>query len=252
MRRDKADCSRRPLPLPCMLASNQTEVPDVDSILELLRKSPFGPLARHTEQVHDAVTLIRPLVEAFTAGDWDRTAEVSERIGELEHQADLIKNDIRDNLPKSVFLPVDRSDVLRFLRIQDRIADSAEDVGVLLTMRHTPTPQGMQQGVLALVGSVIDTGDAWFNAAQELFSLQQASFTGSKVEKVILLINEVREREREADRHQAAVTQQLFGHEPEIGPLSIMLWMNIFRALGMVANYAESTADQLRLMLARQ
>ncbi len=224
----------------------------MDSILELLRKSPFGPLARHTEQVHDAVTLIRPLLEAFMAADWARTAEINERISELEHQADLIKNDIRDNLPKSLFLPVDRSDILRFLRIQDRIADSAEDVGVLLTMRHTPTPDGMQQGVLALVGSVIDTGDAWFNATQELFSLQQASFAGPKVEKVLLLINEVRERERQADRHQAAVTRQLFGYEQEIGPLSVMLWMNIFHALGMVANYAESSADQLRLMLAKR
>src|SRR5690606_7482771 len=107
----------------------------VRSILGLFAKSPFGPLAEHAHRVHETVVLIRPLVEAFIEGDWSRTQELYERISRLEHDADVLKNDIRDHLPKSLFLPVDRGDVLLFLREQDRVADSAEDLGVLLTMR---------------------------------------------------------------------------------------------------------------------
>lgn len=222
------------------------------SIFGLFGRSPFGPLAQHTERVHDTVVLIRPLLEAFMAGEWEKAEEVYEKIRELEHSADLIKNDIRDHLPKSLFMPVDRGDILQFLRVQDRIADSAEDIGVLLTMRKTPTPAPMREGVLALVDSVIATSEAWFRAAKELPALEEASFTGPEVEKMLRQINEVRELEREADRHQAAVTKQLFEYEEEIGPLSIMLWMNVFRVLGLVANNAESTADLLRLMLAKR
>jgi predicted phosphate transport protein (TIGR00153 family) len=224
----------------------------VRSIFGLFGRSPFGPLSQHTERVHDTVVLVRPLLEAFMDGDWEKTAEVYAQIRELEHRADLIKNDIRDHLPRSLFMPVDRGDILQFLRVQDKIADSAEDIGVLLTMRKTPTPEPMKEGVLALVDSVIATSEAWFRAAKELPALEEASFTGPEVEKMLRQINEVRELERLADRHQAEITKQLFEYEKEIGALSIMLWMNIFRVLGLVANNAESTADLLRLMLAKR
>lgn len=222
------------------------------SFFGLFGRSPFGPLTQHTERVHETVVLIRPLLEAFMDGDWQRTEEVYAKIRELEHRADLIKNDIRDHLPRSLFMPVDRGDVLQFLRMQDRIADSAEDIGVLLTMRRTPTPDALRAGVLTLVDSVIETSETWFKASHELLTLQEASFTGPEVEKMIGLINQVRELERKADEYQATVTKQLFDFEEEIGPLSVMLWMNIFRVLGLVANYAESTADLLRLMLAKR
>ncbi len=222
----------------------------MDSFLGLFGRSPFGPLAQHTERVHDTVALIRPLLEAFMAGDWEKTEEIHERIRGLEQQADTIKNDIRDHLPKSLFMSVDRGDILRFLRTQDRIADAVEDIGVLLIMRHTPTPEQMKPGVLAFIEAVVATCEAWRQAAQELPLVQKVSFAGPVVERVQQQITKVRNCEREADRHQAAATRQLFTYEEEIGALSIMLWMNIFRVLGTVANHAESASDQLRLILA--
>lgn len=222
------------------------------SIFGLFGKSPFGPLAQHTERVHDTVLLIRPLFEAFLEGDWEGTEKVYDQISKLEHKADLIKNDIRDHLPKSLFMPVDRGDILLFLREQDKIADSAEDLGVLLTMRRTPTPEGMKAGVLDLVDSVIATSEAWFKAARELPLLQEASFTGPEVEKIMGLINEVSDLEWEADKKQATSSKDLFEHEAEMGPIAVTLWMSIFRVLGEVANHAENTADILRLMLAKR
>lgn len=222
------------------------------SILGLFGKSPFGPLARHTVRVHDTLVLTRPLFEAFVEGDWEKTEAINARISRLEHKADLLKNDIRDHLPKSLFLPVDRGDVLRFLKAQDRIADRVEDLGVLLTMRKTPTPEAMKEPVLEFVDSVVRTGEEWFRAARELPTLQEASFTGPAVDKMLKQINDISDLEWEADKLQAKVSKQLFEHEEEIGPVSIMLWTNIFRTLGSVANYAERTADFLRVMLARR
>lgn len=224
----------------------------MDALFRLFGKSPFGPLAQHTERVHDTVSLIKPLLEAFMDGDWEKTEEIHEHIREREQQADKIKNDIRDHLPRSLFMPVDRGDILRFLRTQDHIADSVEDIGVLLVMRRTPTPENLRPGVLAFIDSVITTCEAWFRVAHELPLLQEVSFSGPEVEKMLRRINEARICEREADRHQAAMTRKLFAYEEEIGALSIMLWMYVFRELGAVANYAESAADQLRVMLAKR
>ncbi|HEX6941039.1 MAG TPA: TIGR00153 family protein [Longimicrobiales bacterium] len=222
------------------------------SILGLFARSPFGPLVKHSERVHDTVVLIRPLFEAFAAGDWEKTEELYGRIAELEHDADLVKNDIRDHLPKSLFLPVDRGDVLKFLKEQDRIADDAEDLGVLLTLRRTPMPESLREEVFALVDAVVRASERWYQVARELPMLQEASFTGPEVDRILGMVNEVAALEREADELQAAATKRLFEHESEIGAVSVMMWFNIVRVLGAIANHAENTADLLRLMLARR
>jgi predicted phosphate transport protein (TIGR00153 family) len=222
------------------------------AILELFGKSPFRPLAEHAERVRDAVVLIRPLFEAFVDGDWARTEEVYERISKLEHKADLIKNDIRDHLPRSLFLPVDRGDVLLFLRQQDRIADAAEDLGVLLTMRPTATPPELREDVLALVDAVLRCADTWFETVHELPDLQESGFAGPIVERVMDRIRAISDLEWEADKLQASLSREMFRHEAELGAVSVIFWANILRVVGVVANKAESTADHLRLMLAKR
>jgi len=222
------------------------------TIFELFGRSPFRPLAEHTERVRETVVLIRPLFEAFVAGDWARTEQIYQNIDRLEHKADVVKNDIRDHLPRSLFLPVDRGDLLTFLKQQDRLADTAEDLGVLLTMRQTPTPDGMEKRVLELVDAVLAAAEVWFETAKGLPSLQEASFTGPEVDRVLKRINEISDLEWEADKLQAVISKEMFRREEEIGGVSVMFWANILRVLGMVANYAESTADHLRLMLAKR
>lgn len=222
------------------------------SFVGLFARSPFGGLAEHAGRVHEAVQLLRPLFEAFIEGRWDETQAVYERISKLEHKADVLKNEIRDHLPKSLFLPVDRGDLLRFLKEQDGIADRAEDVAVLLVMRNTITPPGMRQQVLDFVDYLIATSAAWLEAAQELTILQEASFTGPEVEKAIQRAKDISDMEWEADKRQAALSSLLFEHEDEIGAVGVVMWMGVLRELGGVANHAENTADVLRLMLAKR
>jgi uncharacterized protein Yka (UPF0111/DUF47 family) len=43
----------------------------------------------------------------------------------------MIKHEVREHLPHSYFLPVDRIDLERFISCQDNIADKAEDFAVI-------------------------------------------------------------------------------------------------------------------------
>ena len=221
-------------------------------IVALFGKSPFGSLAQHAEAVRTTVELTTPLIEAFLAGERESTLELYQRISKLEHKADNIKNDIRDHLPKSMMMPVDRGDVLMFLREQDHIADRAEDLGVLLTMRDTGAPKGMHAPVLALTEACNATAQAWFKVAAALPTLEGASFAGTEVERMMEQVKTISNLEWEADKRQAEATKIMFDHEPEIGAVSVVLWMNIFRALGSMADHAENTADLLRVMLAKR
>jgi predicted phosphate transport protein (TIGR00153 family) len=218
----------------------------------LFGKSPFGQLAQHAEGVRATVELVQPLMEAFLAGDREQTMTLYERISKLEHKADTIKNDIRDHLPKSLMMPVDRGDVLTFLKEQDRIADKAEDLGVLLTMRDTKAPDALRGPVMALVEASNNAAQAWFGATRELVALENASFAGPEVDRMMKKIKEISDLEWEADKRQAEASRIMFEHEDEIGAVSVMLWMHIFRVLGAIADHAENTADLLRVMLAKR
>ncbi len=221
------------------------------SIFAIFGRSPFGPLTRHTERVHESVAMIRPLMEAFMAGEWERTEELYRRITKLEHKADVVKDEIRDHLPRSLFLPVARGDLLKFLREQDAIADRAEDLAVLVTLRRTPTPPALREPVLALVDQVIRVSESWYKVAMDLPLLQEASFTGPEAERIHRLIHEVGQEEWEADKLQAQASRLMLEHEEELGAVSVMFWMRIIEMIGRVANHAENTADLLRLMMAR-
>lgn len=221
------------------------------SIFGIFGKSPFGPLARHAERVRDTEAMIRPLMEAFMDGDWPRTEQIYEQISKLEHKADVVRDEIRDHLPRSLLLPVDRGDLLKFLREQDAIADRMEDLAVLVTMRRTATPSAMRESVFDLVDHVIRTTDTWYSIAAELPILQEASFSGPEADKVYRLIERVGREEWEADLVQSRVSKQLFEHEEELGAVAVVMWMRILSLIGQVANHAENTADLLRLMMTR-
>ncbi len=222
------------------------------TIFQLFGKSPFGPLVEHTRRVHSTVELISPLFEAFLAEDWQRSRELYEQISKLEHKADLTKNEIRDTLPKSIFLPVDRGDMLRYLKEQDAIADAAEDVAVIVTMRHTPCPDALKPEVMHLVDQVIKTSELLLDAGLELQRLFESSFGGPEVVKVLDMVSEVNDQEWEADKVQGSLSRALLEREEELGAVSILLWMRIIEVLGQVANHAENTGDLLRMMLARE
>jgi predicted phosphate transport protein (TIGR00153 family) len=222
------------------------------SFVSLFGKSPFGPLSQHAERVCETVSLIDPLFESFLQGQREETRKLYEQISKLEHKADIIKNDIRDHLPKSLLMPVDRGDVLLFLKEQDRLADRAEDLGVILTMRATPAPETLRPSVRALVAAVLEAANEWFGVAAGLPELEDASFADPEVARVMQQIKRISDLEWEADKRQAEAGTTLFEHERELDPVSVVVWMRIHRVLGSVADHAENTADLLRVMLAKR
>ena len=227
-------------------------MPAMRAIAELFGKSPFGPLVEHTHEVHDTVLEVRPLVEAFLGERYEEVERIYERISKLEHKADVIKREIRNHLPKSLFLPVDRGDMLKFLKEQDAIADTAEDIAVLLSVRRTRVPPVLHEGILAFTDKVIEVSEKLVEAASELENLREASFKGKGADRVVELIEEVSHGEYEADCLQTDVSRLLYDHETEVDPISVYFIMKLFRLLGELANHAENTGDNLRMMLAKQ
>ncbi len=220
------------------------------TIFELFGKSPFEPLARHGQMVQEVVQEVTPLVEALLAQDWSEAKVVAERISRQEHAADQLKAEIRDHLPRSLFLPVDRGDLLRLLHKQDAMADAVEDLAVLITMRETQVPDALKPRVRELASKVLEAANTWLTVSKLLPQLQEAAFTGPEVKKVLDLIQKIGEQEWRSDQLGAQLGREAVLLEEELGAVSLWFIMRIGQKLGDVPNHAETAGDMVRLMLA--
>ncbi len=218
-------------------------------ISKLFGKSPFEPLYQHMLKVKECVDLVRPLMDAFLNEEDKKVEGFAKKIFKAEHEADLVKKELRNQLPKSIFLPVARGDLLRFLKEQDNIADSAEDLAVLITLRKTRVPEELKKELKDFVDKVIETYEMAMRVSSEIKLLAETSFTGTEAHKVTQLIEELKVDEWEADKAQMIVAKKLFSIEEKLDPITLLMLMNIFKELGILANHAENAGDQMRMML---
>lgn len=218
---------------------------------EILGKSPFGPLLEHTKKVHECVKLVRPLAEALVNEDYEEVHRLQDEVSKLEYEADQVKHEVREQLPRRYFLPVSREELDNFLSCQDKIADSAEDFAVILIIRNTKIHPELKEEFLQFVDQVLCVGDTLMAAAEEIQYLAETSFGGAQAELVLERIGGLGKGEWEADRMQRKLSRKIYSLEGEIDPVTIMFYEKMLAALGAIANEAENTGDLLRAMIVK-
>jgi predicted phosphate transport protein (TIGR00153 family) len=219
------------------------------TILNLFGRSPFAPLESHMEKVSECVGMVKILFDALDKQDYQLVESISQKICELEHQADLVKNDIRNHLPKSLFLPIDRGNLLEILSIQDSIADRAEDVAVLSTLKQAPMPDEIKSFFIKFLDKNLETFLVARKIIRELHELLESSFGGIEAEKVRSLVDEAAFKEHEADLIQRDLLKALFNAENELTYSSFYYWQRIFEALGSIGNLSEKLGYRVRMTL---
>jgi len=217
----------------------------------LFGKSPFSALQGHMRVVLECVHQMPPLFEALAKGDHEEVVAVKDIIFEKEAAADNIKNEMRNRLPKSLFMPVDRRDLLEVLQMQDSIADTAQDIASLLVERPMELPDFMQEPMLALTQRCVDVCEMSAKIIEELDELLAMGFRGKEATRVEEMVTALNKLEDETDELGIELSRRLFQHEDEIKPVSVMMWYQLIQWVGDLADYAEKVGDRLRLMIAR-
>lgn len=218
-------------------------------IKDLFKDSPFEPLRYHMKSVMECVGFVRPMFEAVRDNAFDQLHELAKKVFKAEHAADIIKDDIRRTIPKRFFLPVYRGDLLGYVKLQDDMADSVEDLAVLLTLKRLTLPDSLIEPALEYVAKVESVCHLTHELSEYLPTLVEGDMVGKDAEHAMQMVADVEKREWEADRLQYSLSQALFALEDEMKPTDVMLWFRIFGELGQLANFAEKTGDRLRRML---
>lgn len=222
-----------------------------DWLTKLFARSPFGPFQDHMRKVHECVELLPELLTAMEGGDQEEIRAVAKEISKLEHDADEIKNSVRDQLPKTLFLPVDRRDLLDVLSAQDAIADEVEDFAVVATFRPLIWTPELKALLRELLEKVLETTHAASTVVSGLDELVESSFAENEIKRIHDEINHLGRLEHEADKVQDQLSRKIYELSDQWSAPDFFAWTKIIQELSDVANAAERMGNRLRTIVTR-
>jgi len=218
---------------------------------KLFGRSPIKPMQEHMAVVVDASGKLVSFFEAVINDDWERARAAQEAVVDLERRADDMKKELRLHLPKSLFLPVPRTDLLELLSMQDKIANKAQDIAGIMLGRKMRIPVPLQQPLTEFVQSSQLTAEQALRAINELDELLEAGFSGREMLVVEEMIEQLDLYERRNDELQVEIRAVLFKLEADLPPVDVMFLYTVIDWIGDLADRSQAVGSRLHILLAR-
>lgn len=226
-------------------------MPGSNPLSDLFGRSPIRPIQQHMQVANDAAQQLPAFMQAARSGDWEEAQAIFERISDSESEGDKLKRSVRRHLPKSLFLPVPRSDLLELVTIQDHVANISKDVAGLMLGRQMQFPEPLQPHLVEFTEGVAATCAQALVAISELDELLEVGFSGREVKHVEGLIQELDKLEGRTDEQSQALRASLFSIERELHAVDVMFYYKIIELLAALADAAERVGHRLQILIAK-
>ena len=187
----------------------------------------------------------------YVEKDYLKFEVISDKVSQIEHEADLIKNNIRAHLPRSIFMPVDKRYFLWILREQDAILDHAENLAQMLDLRHTKIPIKLKENYREHMRLVGETVEEMEKAVENIRDLIVTGFSGKERDETKEIIKNVHVKEWEADKKRYEITKKIYRLEDSLSPMDMYHLLKMVDWIDDIADHAENVADWLRAIIAK-
>ena len=216
---------------------------------KLLGRSPFGLLQRHMEQVAKCITKMGESLDAVERQEWDQVDTLADEASVLEHEADQIKDEIRGRLLRRFFMPIDRTQLIEILSLQDNLADTAEDISILMTIRRLVAPSDMVEDVRKFRELNVVAFELARGIVGQLDELVESGFGGAEAEKIRNLVRDVAYTEHQVDVLQRQLMKEVFSDERNLSAADMNMWIQLIKELAHLSNLSENLANRVQMTL---
>ena len=217
----------------------------------LFAKSPIKPIQKHIDKVTECSELLIPFFEECADANWIKADIIRKEISSLERNADELKREVRLTVPKGLFMPMDRSDLIDLVKRQDMIANTVKDIAGRMYGRQLQIPSEFSDNFMAYTKRSIDAVKQAKKAINELDELLELGFRGREVDIITEMIVVLEAIEDDTDRLQIRLRRHLLALEQDLNPVDVMFLYQIIEWVGSLADHAEIIGSQLELMLIR-
>ena len=214
----------------------------------LFYRSPFENLQRHSDKVKECARLFRDAAVFHITDQYKKFEDLTDQVARLESEADAIKRNIRNHLPRGILMPVDKFQFFDFLREEDKVLDDVEEALFWLSFRPKGIPDEVKEDFQHLVESVIPP----IEKLPELVSMATSFFKNRSEEqrkKMKSLIYDIRQHEKESDILERELKRKVFKSIKDA--LVVYHMIHLVEILGEIPNHAQNASDRMRAMIAR-
>lgn len=212
-------------------------------------RSPMDGLMEHYGQIEAAMSLIHDSLLCYMEGG-STCKDFLTLKGELdnhEENADIIKRNIRNHLPHSLFMAVDKTLFINYTRAQDNILDAAQDALDWLNIHDASLAVAIRGIGLAMVEEATRTVELLKPALEGTIKLVHTDTINRQAVKE--KYRAVREQHKVVRRLKSQVFSELYKQDMDFK--SIFQLLHFFERMNEMSHNAENCVDMLRAMIAR-
>ncbi|MDM8550035.1 TIGR00153 family protein [Desulfobacterales bacterium HSG2] len=217
--------------------------------LSLFITSPFAGLQEHAEKVRECAWAFQQAIECHASEKCKTFEQIRQQVIQLENEADAIKRRIRGHIPMGTLMPVDKFQLFMYLKEQDGVLDSVEDALNWISYRPKPgIPPELEKDFFLLVDSTIEPIE---ELARMVAEARKYFKTFSDKQRIVIksIINNLRQKEHEADKAEGIIKQKVFNMDAE--PITVFHIVRLAEIIGAIADHAENAGDMMRAMISR-
>ena len=218
------------------------------AISEVFSNSPLALLERHVGVCVDCVERLPLYFAEAQANRWGRASDVREEICRFEGLADELKQDVRGNLPRGLWMSVSRGDLLELVRVQDKMANGVKEVSGISLGRQLAFPAAMTSEVADFIDVVVQVSRVVVKIIGATRELSRSAFGTRQTNVILDFVSQVEADERRSDEMQAALRARLKEHEAELSAVDAIFLYQLLSAIGDIADNAEKVAHRAQII----
>jgi predicted phosphate transport protein (TIGR00153 family) len=217
--------------------------------ISLFMTSPFEGLQEHAEKVKECAWAFQQAIECHITDQCEAFEEFRLDVDKLESEADSIKRRIRGHLPKGTLMPVDKFQLFRYLREQDKVLDAVEEALDWLSYRSEPgIPGALEKDFFLLVDAVMDPVEEMCRLVLEARKYFK-TYSDKQRNIVKDIVHTMRRQEHDADKVEDGIKEKLLNMK--IDTITVFHMIRLAETIGSIADHAENAGDMVRAMIAR-
>jgi len=209
--------------------------------LSLFMTSPLEDMEEHAQKVKDYAWAFQQAIECFLNDKCTDFEEHRHEILKIETEADAIKRRIRGHMPKSLFMPVNKLQVLIYLKKQNDILVRIREALEWLPYRgEDGIPESLKKDFYLLVDASIEPIEELSNmvtGAHKFFN----KFSEKRRASTKKIIAELRQKKKAAKRAEDLLNQKIFTLDSDSS--SLLHLAGLSEKIGKISDQAEDAAD---------
>ena len=219
------------------------------SFFSLFYESPFQKLKNHADKVKECAWMFKRAAECYVQQDCEEFDKLTEDVAKLESQADWLKRNLRNHLPRGLLMPVNKFVLLDCLREQDHVLDDVEAALYWLSFKPMGgIPEELVGDFLELIDAVVPAIERLPDMAAQAIVYFKSS-TEANRDKLKSIISDIHQAEKEADHLEHELKKQAFAVVKD--PVDLFHVVRVVEIIANIADNAQNASDRMRTMIAR-